>query len=96
MVLCFYYLNRAKRQVNQQRNLISKGIIVFKNTSVMVLMRTRLSGCVQVNNSLKSSASMLVSATDTLNSLLQITNQTIAQICVEAKHNHQQRSLLLD
>ncbi|HCB0653522.1 TPA: hypothetical protein MYL90_002513 [Klebsiella pneumoniae] len=60
---------------------------VLKNTSIALLTLTILSGCAQVNDSLKAINSTLASATNTLKSPLQTTDKTVAQICSEAQRN---------
>ena len=60
---------------------------MFKYTSIAVLTLTLLSGCAQVNDSLKSINSALASATDALKSPIQTTNKTVSQICAEARKN---------
>ncbi|MEW5291581.1 hypothetical protein ABW286_20785 [Erwinia papayae] len=60
---------------------------MLKNTSIALLTLTILSGCAQVNDSLKTINSTLASATNTLKSPLQTTDKTVAQICSEAQRN---------
>lgn len=70
-----------------ERRTVNNGMLVFKNTSTALLTLTLLSGCAQVNDSLKSINSALSSATNSLKAPLQTTDKTVAQICSEAQNN---------